>query len=254
MPAVILFQYLRLDPIKNLGLWYPLKQGLGSCIQESWPWKPLPVAVDTWDSVGFRNFSFSGQKYPEAFLDVVLHILSLVLALFGLPEWKQSAGPRLVGGVSARLTPSVVVMVGACLLHSGPAVTSPVAEAPPASSEPVPDALLPLGMLGGVWDRQTLCFAFWSRATRQWRVRGFGLHSLVVSPSGQLLNEPHHGTAELSSSLHTFPGQEDLALLSPQQQSFRSQWPKALAPCCCSLVIKVLCPEMETWLLNVLQA
>lgn len=63
-------------------------------------------------------------------------------------------------GFSARLTPSAEVERRAHVLRSGLAVTTPVAEAPPASSEPVPDALLPLGMLGGVWDRQTLIFPF----------------------------------------------------------------------------------------------
>lgn len=63
-------------------------------------------------------------------------------------------------GFSAGLTPSAVVEGGAHVLRSGLAVTTPVAEAPPASSEPVPDALLPLETLGGVWDRQTLRFPF----------------------------------------------------------------------------------------------
>lgn len=101
MSAIILFQYLWLDPIKNLGLSYPLKHSSGSGIQESCPWKTLLVIVDTWDSLGFRNLSFSGQKYPEAFIDLVLHILSLVLVLLGcLCRWlpKMAAGPCLVGG------------------------------------------------------------------------------------------------------------------------------------------------------------
>lgn len=63
-------------------------------------------------------------------------------------------------GFSAELTPSAVVERRAHVLHSGLVVTTPVAEAPPASSEPVPGALLPLGTLGGVWHRQTLPFPF----------------------------------------------------------------------------------------------
>lgn len=42
------------------------------------------------------------------------------------------------------------------------------------------------------------------------------------------------------------PGHEDLVLLSSWWQSFRSQWwGRALALCCCSPVIEVLCPEVE---------
>lgn len=96
------------------------------------------------------------------------------------------------------------------ILRGDLAVTTPVAEASPASSEPLPGALLPLGMLGGIWDRQTPHFPFGSQASGQRRVTGFGRCSLVVSPSGQPLNEPHHSTAELSSSLHALPGQGTL--------------------------------------------
>lgn len=85
MPAVILFQYLLLNPVKNLGLWYTLKHISGSCLQKCCPWKPLPVIVDTWDSLGFRDLSFSGPKCPEAFIGVFLHILGLALVLSGLP-------------------------------------------------------------------------------------------------------------------------------------------------------------------------
>lgn len=94
--------------------------------------------------------------------------------------------------------------------HGVLAVTTPVAEASPASSEPLPGALLPLGMLGGIWDRQTPHFPFWSQAAGQRRVTGFGHCSLVVSPSGQPLSEPHHRT-ELLFSRSPWPGY--LALL-----------------------------------------
>lgn len=104
MPALILFQYLLLNPVKNLGLQYPLKRISGSCLQECCLWKPLPVVVDTWDSLGFRNLSFSGPKCPEAFIGVFLHILGLALVLSGLPlpttaeSCTERASRALLGG------------------------------------------------------------------------------------------------------------------------------------------------------------
>lgn len=104
MPALILFQYLLLNPVKNLGLRYPLKRISGSCLQECCPWKPLPVVVDTWDSLGFRNLSFSGPKCPEAFIGVFLHILGLALVLSWLPlsttakSCTERASRALLGG------------------------------------------------------------------------------------------------------------------------------------------------------------
>lgn len=114
----------------------------------------------------------------------------------------------LVDGFSAGLTPSMVTEREANVLHGGLALTTPGAEAPPASSEPGPGVLLSLETLGGVWGRQTLHFLFWSWATGQWHVARFGL---VVSLLTGLQN-------------WALPGHEDLVLLSSWWQRFRRQW------------------------------
>lgn len=62
--------------------------------------------------------------------------------------------------VSAGLTPPAAVDGGTHILHGGLAVTTTVGEAPPASPDPVPETLIPLGRLGRIWDRQTLHFPF----------------------------------------------------------------------------------------------
>jgi len=70
------------------------------------------------------------------------------------------SGPLFGGRVQCRTNPFCSGGGGARVLHGGLAMTTPGAEAPPASSEPTPGALLPLGMLGGVCGRQTLRFPF----------------------------------------------------------------------------------------------
>lgn len=129
MPAVILFQYLLLYPVKNLGLWYPLKHISGS-LQKCCPWKPLPVIVDTWDSLGFRNLSFFGPKCPGAFVGVFLHILGLALVLSGLPlsmaaKSCTQTGPCLGDGFSAALTGGEECLHKGCFASSSNSAFKP---------------------------------------------------------------------------------------------------------------------------------